>query len=49
MIGTESILFRALDIGREKGWVKSGDNVVCVHGMQEAVPGSSNMLRVMTA
>lgn len=48
MIGTESILFRALDIGREKGWVKSGDNVVCVHGFQEAVPGSSNMLRVMT-
>lgn len=32
---------------REKGWVKPGDNVVCVHGMQEAVPGSSNMLRVM--
>jgi len=49
MIGTESILFRALDIGREKGWVKSGDNVVCVHGTQEAVPGSSNMLRVMCA
>ena len=77
MIGTDSILFRALDIGRcvsvcfgtshvaevcsrdiylhtiitklerEKGWVKPGDSVVCVHGMQEAVPGSSNMLRVM--
>ncbi|TFJ87005.1 hypothetical protein NSK_001339 [Nannochloropsis salina CCMP1776] len=49
MIGTESILLRALDIGRQKGWVESGANVVCVHGTQEAVPGSSNMLRVMIA
>lgn len=48
MIGTESILFRALDIGRQKGWVKKGDMVVVTHGMQEATPGSTNMLRVLS-
>jgi len=49
MIGTESILFRAIDIGKQQGWVHKGDAVVCVHGMQEAMPGSTNMLRVLTA
>mmetsp|Transcript_20697 Transcript_20697/g.27261 ORF Transcript_20697/g.27261 Transcript_20697/m.27261 type:complete len:507 (+) Transcript_20697:165-1685(+) len=49
MIGTESILFRAIDIGKQQGWVQKGDAVVCVHGMQEAIPGSTNMLRVLTA
>mmetsp|Transcript_2024 Transcript_2024/g.3003 ORF Transcript_2024/g.3003 Transcript_2024/m.3003 type:complete len:504 (+) Transcript_2024:90-1601(+) len=49
MIGTESILFRAIDIGKQEGWVQKGDAVVCVHGMQEAIPGSTNMLRVLTA
>jgi|Transcript_17924 pyruvate kinase len=49
MIGTESILFRAIDIGKQNGWVEAGDSVVCVHGMQEATAGSTNMLRILTA
>lgn len=49
MIGTDSILFRAIDFGKEKGWVKAGDAVVCVHGFKEATPGSTNSLRVLTA
>lgn len=49
MIGTETILFRAIDMGIEKGWVKKGDAVVCVHGMQEAHSGATNMLRVLIA
>merc|ERR1712196_279907 len=28
MIGTETILFRAIDMGIEKGWVQKGDAVV---------------------
>jgi pyruvate kinase len=47
--GTDSILFRAIDIGKEKGWVKTGDAIVCVHGAKEAVAGSTNSLRVLTA
>jgi pyruvate kinase len=49
MIGTESILYRATDIAKEKGWVKAGDSVVCVHGMKEATSGSTNSLRVIVA
>lgn len=48
MIGTESILFRAVDMGRKYGWIKPGDSVVCVHGMVEATPGSTNIMRVLT-
>mmetsp|Transcript_10996 Transcript_10996/g.16388 ORF Transcript_10996/g.16388 Transcript_10996/m.16388 type:complete len:323 (+) Transcript_10996:684-1652(+) len=49
MIGTESILFRAIEIAKSNGWVKSGDSVVCVHGMKEATSGSTNSLRVLVA
>ncbi|KAE9076473.1 Pyruvate kinase [Phytophthora fragariae] len=48
MIGTDSILFRATDLGKQFGWVKSGDNVVALHGMVEARSGSTNMLKVLT-
>lgn len=47
MIGTESILYRATDLGQQFGWVKKGDAVVCIHGMQEARSGSTNMLKVL--
>ncbi|KAG2760125.1 Pyruvate kinase [Phytophthora cactorum] len=48
MIGTDSILFRATDLGKQFGWVKPGDNVVALHGMVEARSGSTNMLKVLT-
>ncbi|CAI5723437.1 unnamed protein product [Peronospora destructor] len=48
MIGTDSILYRATDLGKQYGWVKSGDNVVALHGMVEARSGSTNMLKVLT-
>ena len=47
--GTDSILYRAIDVGKEKGWVKAGDAIVCVHGAKEAVAGSTNSLRVLIA
>lgn len=47
MIGTDSILVRACEIGKENGWVKEGDSVVAVHGMQEARAGSTNILKVL--
>lgn len=49
MIGTDSIIFRAVDIGKQRGWVKSGDRVVCIHGVKEATPGSTNSMRVIIA
>nr|AIT69975.1 pyruvate kinase [Ishige okamurae] len=49
MIGTDSIVFRAVDLGKQNKWVKDGDKVVCVHGMKEATAGSTNSMRVITA
>ncbi|RLN93209.1 hypothetical protein BBJ28_00023490 [Nothophytophthora sp. Chile5] len=47
MIGTDSILYRATDLGKQFGWVKPGDTVVALHGMVEARSGSTNMLKVL--
>jgi pyruvate kinase len=47
MIGTDSILARATDIGKSEGWVKAGDTIVAVHGVQEARSGATNMLKVI--
>ena len=47
MIGTESILVRACEIGKEKGWVTKGSIIVAIHGMREATAGATNMLKVL--
>jgi pyruvate kinase len=47
MIGTDSILYRATDIGKQLGWIQTGDAVVAIHGMLEARAGSTNMLKVL--
>nr|AIT69995.1 pyruvate kinase [Dictyopteris undulata] len=49
MIGTDSIVLRAIDLGKQAGWVRPGDKVVCVHGIKEATPGSTNSMRVIVA
>jgi pyruvate kinase len=48
MVGTESILLKAIETGKELGWCQSGDSVVCVHGSKECASGSTNLLRVYT-
>ncbi|KUF96458.1 Cellulose synthase 3 [Phytophthora nicotianae] len=47
MIGTDSILYRATEAGKDLGWLKKGDAVVAVHGIQEAKSGSTNLLKVL--
>ena len=47
MIGSDSILNRAAEIGKDLGYTKTGDALVCVHGMREAVSGATNMLKVL--
>ncbi|CAI5714277.1 hypothetical protein KXD40_008179 [Peronospora effusa] len=47
MIGTDSVLYRATETGKELGWLKTGDAVVAVHGIQEAKSGSTNLLKVL--
>jgi pyruvate kinase len=49
MIGTTSVITRAMDAGKDEfGYVKSGDHVVVVHGLQEATAGATNLLKVLT-
>jgi pyruvate kinase len=48
MIGTDSIVHRAEEMMKEKGWVQTGDCVVAVHGQIEGRPGSTSLCRVLT-
>ena len=47
MLGTDSLLLRAVEMGKEMGICTAGDTVVAVHGMIEGRPGSTNMLKVL--
>jgi pyruvate kinase len=47
LIGTDSVLARAVDRVKEWGWAKTGDCVVAVHGTLEGRPGSTNLLKVL--
>jgi len=47
MLGTDALLLRAVEQLREDGIVDTGDKVVAIHGMIEARPGSTNLLKVM--
>lgn len=47
MMGTESHLVRAGVIGKELGWVNSGDFLVAIHGMRDGASGASNMLKIL--
>jgi pyruvate kinase len=47
MIGSDSILNRAAEIGKDLNYVKKNDSIVAVHGMREAVSGATNMLKVL--
>jgi len=46
-VGTDSVIKKALDKARRDGMVRSGDNVVCVHGQREECPGHSNLLKMV--
>lgn len=49
MLGVESLTVRAITYAQEKGWLAHGDLVVLVHGMRDAVSGSTNVVRVVEA
>lgn len=46
--GTESVINKALSAGKERGFIKTGDVVVCVHGIMEEVAGHTNLMKVVT-
>lgn len=46
--GTDSVIVKALARAKEAGMVKSGDDVVAVHGQKEECPGHSKLLKMAT-
>lgn len=47
MVGVESLTVRAITYAQERGWIEHGDLIVLVHGMLDAVSGSTNVVRVL--
>ncbi|KAK8790974.1 hypothetical protein WA158_005605 [Blastocystis sp. Blastoise] len=47
MMGSESIIMKAILNCKETGMIKSGDLVVAIHGMREAQSGATNILRIL--
>eukprot|EP00743_Colponemidia_sp_Colp-15_P000422 GILK01000483.1.p1 GENE.GILK01000483.1~~GILK01000483.1.p1 ORF type:complete len:511 (-),score=106.74 GILK01000483.1:182-1714(-) len=46
--GTDSLIRSALNSAKQMGLCASGDAVVAIHGVREEVPGSSNLLKIVT-
>lgn len=49
MIGTESLVIKAISYSKEQGWIANGDMIVLIHGMTDAVSGSTNVVKVIEA
>ncbi|RLN53808.1 hypothetical protein BBJ28_00008232 [Nothophytophthora sp. Chile5] len=49
MVGVESLTLKAISYGKELGWIANGDVIVLVHGLHDAVAGSSNVVKVIEA
>lgn len=45
-ISNENLIKKAIQVAKEKGLCKTGDSVVCVHGVEQT-QGSTNTLRVV--
>jgi len=45
--GTDSVIAKALAKAKEMNMVKTGDNVVALHGQKEECPGHSNLLKIV--
>merc|ERR1719324_1949610 len=47
IVGTDSVISKALDKAKADGMVVKGDQVVAVHGQREECPGHSNILKMV--
>lgn len=48
-LGTEHLVTDALNYAKENGYIKSGNNVVCILAQHEESPDSVNIMKVATA
>ena len=47
MIGIEYLTTRAITFAKETGLIKSGEVVVLVHGLDDSVSSSANVVKVI--
>lgn len=45
--GTESVIQKAVAAGKERGYIKTDDVVVAVHGIMEEVAGHTNLMKIV--
>lgn len=49
MLGVESLTSKAIFYSKEQKWIENGDNIVLIHGVQDAVSGATNVVKVIEA
>jgi hypothetical protein len=49
MVGVESLTIKAIAYAKEQKWIVNGDNIVLIHGLQDAVAGATNVVKVIEA
>ncbi|TMW64851.1 hypothetical protein Poli38472_009018 [Pythium oligandrum] len=49
MVGVESLTIKAIAYAKEQGWIVNGDRIVHIHGLQDAVAGATNVVKVIQA
>ncbi|DBA01340.1 TPA: hypothetical protein N0F65_001579 [Lagenidium giganteum] len=49
MLGVDSLTIKAIAYAKEEGWIVNGDNIVLIHGLHDAVSGSTNVVKVIEA
>merc|ERR1712060_1010409 len=47
MIGSETILSKAAEMGKDRGYCRTGDTIIGVHGIMEGETGTTNLLKVL--
>ncbi|KAL0590263.1 hypothetical protein ABG067_001508 [Albugo candida] len=49
MIGADKLTLKAINYAKEQKWIQVGDTVVMIHGVQDAVSGATNIVKVIQA
>ena len=49
MVGSEILIVKAIVHAKQQGWITNGDVIVLMHGLQDAVSGASNVVKIIEA
>ncbi|RHY34493.1 hypothetical protein DYB32_000919 [Aphanomyces invadans] len=49
MTGTDDLILKAIEFAKARGWIDNGDMVVVLHGLTEALPGMTSVVKIIEA